>query len=116
MQAIYVFGSHATGQIHSESDLDLAVLASTPMADVERYDLAQSLASNVGCDVDLIDLRAATTVLRIQVIAHGQCLYRADAAAAEAFEDFVFSDYARLNEERAGILEEIARRGAVHGG
>ena len=116
LQAVYLFGSHATGQVHPGSDLDLAVLASIPMDDVERYDLAQTLAPHLDCNVDLIDLRAATTVLRMQVIAHGRCLYRGDAAAVEAFEDFVFSDYARLNEERAGIVEEIARRGAVHGG
>ena len=32
----------------------------------------------------------------------------------ERFEDFVFASYARLNEERRGILEDIRRRGRIH--
>ncbi|MCC5862855.1 MAG: hypothetical protein JJT93_13220 [Gammaproteobacteria bacterium] len=33
----------------------------------------------------------------------------------EAFETFVYADYARLNEERAGILQDVLARGRVHG-
>ena len=37
-------------------------------------------------------------------------------AAQERFEDLTYSAYARLNEERREILEQIRREGRVHGG
>ncbi len=53
--------------------------------------------------------------MRMQVISKGQRIYCSNEQSCEMFEDFVFSDYARLNEERAGILEDIGQRGAVYG-
>ena len=113
--AVYLFGSRARGAHRPGSDFDLAVLAAQPLAAVQRFELAQELAVLVGHDVDLIDLRQASSVLRSQVIGGGRPLYRASAPELEAFEDFVYTDYARLNEERAAILADIHRRGSVYG-
>ncbi len=77
--------------------------------------MAQTLAAKYSRDVDLIDLNQASTVMRMQVISKGQRIYCSNEQSCEMFEDFVFSDYARLNEERAGILEDIGQRGAVYG-
>jgi len=113
--AIYAFGSVASGQTHDESDLDLAVLADSPLEPGSLWQLAQDVAGMAGRPVDLVDLRRASTVMRMQVVAGGKRLYCRDAAACDGFEDFVFSDFARLNEERAGILEDVGRRGSVYG-
>lgn len=91
------------------------MLTGGTLSSKQRFDLATDLGALLGQDVDLVDLRAAHTVLRSQVIGHGVALYRRDPKQMEAFEDFVFSDYARLNEERAAILEDIRARGSVHG-
>jgi len=112
---VYLFGSQVSEQTHAESDVDLAVLARDSVAQVELWTLAQKLAGIVGHDVDLLDLRRASTVMRMQVIAKGVRLACLDEFACEVFEDFVFSDYVRLNEERAGILVDIAERGSVYG-
>lgn len=53
-----------------------------------------------GKDVDLVDLTVASSVMRVQVIAHGERLYCSDEAVCEAFEDLVYSEYVRLQEER----------------
>ena len=58
----------------------------------------------------LVDLRAASTVLRMQVVANSRLLFDRDPAARERFEDYVFASYARLNEERRAIVES-ARAG-----
>ncbi len=116
LQAIYVFGSAAGPDWRPDSDVDIAVLAAQPLGGLPRFETAQSLARIVGREVDLIDLREASAVLRFQVIANGERLYATPDAAVTEFEDFVFSDYARLNEERAGILSDIASRGSVYGG
>lgn len=69
-----------------------------------------------GRDVDLVDLRAASTVLRARVIAEGERLFCAAESLCAEFEDVAFSAYARLNEERRAILQDIQQRGSVYGG
>ncbi|MDX8411654.1 MAG: MarR family EPS-associated transcriptional regulator [Mariprofundaceae bacterium] len=113
--AVYAFGSTVSGQMHQDSDLDLAVLANPPIDSEKIWRLAQDIAAMVGREVDLIDLRRASAVMRVQIIQGGKRLYCLDPLACADFEDFVFSDFARLNEERAGILEDIKRRGTVYG-
>jgi hypothetical protein len=65
--------------------------------------------------VDLVDLRSATTVMASQIVTTGVLLYDGDPAARGRFEDYVYSAYARLNEERRGILQRIAAEGTVYG-
>jgi uncharacterized protein len=113
--AIYLFGSFATGGANRESDVDLAVLAQAPLADEERWHLAQTLAVALGRDVDLVDLRRASAVMRVQVIDSGKLLFESDATQRQEFEAMALSDYARLNEERRGILADIRARGSVYG-
>lgn len=114
-QSIYRFGSWGSEAERPDSDIDLAVLPVAPLDPVLRWELAQKLASLAGRDLDLVDLLRASTVLRMQVVAHGERLYSADAGEAEKFEDTVFSSYVRLNEERRGILDDVRQRGNIHG-
>ena len=114
--AVYLFGTWGSPHQRKDSDIDLAVLPKTPLDAVACWELAQQLAAEAGKDVDLVNLRTASTVLRAQIIAGGERLHCTDENRCSEFEDFVFSDYARLNEERRGILEDIQRRGSVYGG
>ena len=114
-RAIYRFGSWGSDAERPDSDIDLAVLPGAPLDPVGRWELAQKLASLAGRDVDLVDLLRASTVLRMQVVAHGERLFAADVSGAEKFEDTVFSSYAMLNEERRGILADVRQRGNIHG-
>jgi predicted nucleotidyltransferase len=114
--AVYRFGSTASGRTHAASDVDLAVLATAPLAATARFDLQERLAARLHRDVDLVDLRAASTVMRMQVVSTGTLLAAIDPAAQEQFEDLTYSAYARLNEERREILEQVRREGRVHGG
>lgn len=115
LQAVYLFGSHAVGQAGADSDLDLAVLAARPLDPLERWEVQESVAGLIGCDVDLVDLRAASDVLRAQVLAHGRVVFDADPPARQAFEAYALSSYALLNEERALILDDVRKRGYVYG-
>jgi uncharacterized protein len=114
-KAIYLFGSWGTADQRSDSDIDLAILPAAPLAAVYRWELAQELSSALGCNVDLIDLLSASTVLRMQIIANGELLYGFHSSEVEQFADMVFSSYARLNEERREILTDVLRRGNVYG-
>ena len=111
--ALYAFGSRVRGDAAPGSDLDLALLAPAPLDALVRFALQETLATFAGCDVDLVDLRAATAVMRAQVYASDQLLFEGDAYARQRFEMLALSDYARLNEERRQILDDVAQRGTV---
>ncbi len=113
--AIYRFGSSVGGGRSPESDVDLAVLATTPIDPLLRFDLQERLASALRQSVDLVDLRSASPVMAMQVIGKGRLLLDHDASARGRFEDLAYGLYARLNEERRGILQRVAAEGTVYG-
>ena len=116
LRAVYLFGSQSRGEGGAESDIDIAFLADDSPSATERHAMSSELSELLGRDVDLVDLTIASTVIRAQVIGKGTRVAGAATPALEEFESRVFSDYARLNEERATILRDIHQRGAVHGG
>ncbi len=115
LHAVYRFGSSATGTARPDSDIDLGLLADRPLDPRARFELQETLAIALRRSVDLVDLRSASTVMASQVVTTGIVIHDGAPHARGAFEDHVFSAYARLNEERRGILERIAAEGTVHG-
>jgi predicted nucleotidyltransferase len=113
--AIYQFGSQVHGTARPTSDLDVAVLAHDPISAEQRFHIVQDLALQLHRDVDLLDLRTASTVMRVQVLATGQCLETRDDQAKAEFEMYAYADYARLNEERRELVQGIQERGLVYG-
>ena len=113
--AVYRFGSTAHGTATGESDTDIALLAQGQISGVQRFDIQEGLAAKIRGDVDIVDLSRASTVMAMQVIANGQLLYDGDAALRGQFEDLTFGAYARLNEERRGILDRVSVEGTVYG-
>lgn len=113
--AIYRFGSYATPAQRADSDIDLALLADRPLAPVPLFQLAGELATLAGREVDLVDLLSCTTVMRANIIAAGELIYCRDNNRCEHFATTAYSQYARLNEERRGILDDIQTTGSIHG-
>lgn len=72
--AVYLFGSVARGDDGANSDIDIAVLFTTPPPATLRgqpYDLAETLTSRLGRPVDLTALNSAPVDLRIRVLREG---------------------------------------------
>lgn len=113
--AIYAFGSRMLGTAQADSDLDLAVLVPAYAQPLQLWDVANQLSGVVGCAVDLLDLRAASTVMQYQVITQGRLLW-ASQPDAGLFECFVLSEKNNLDAARAGLLNDIATEGKVYGG
>ena len=113
--AVYQFGSQARGTARPTSDIDLAVLTSHPIPGEQIFHLAQELAICLHRDVDLVDLRSASTVMRMQVRTTGQCLDTKNLQAKAEFEMYTYADYARLHEERRDLVKGIKARGLVYG-
>ena len=112
--AIYVFGSRSLGTAGPDSDLDLAVLVAGYADPLALWALSGDLADLAGCPVDLLDLRAASTVMQHQIITTGQRWWAKDAQAA-LYEAAILSEKTALDTARAGLLGDIHKRGTVYG-
>ncbi|MDH5546791.1 MAG: nucleotidyltransferase domain-containing protein [Gammaproteobacteria bacterium] len=113
--AIYLFGSTAQGLDNQYSDMDIGFLSRARIAPKDVWEIGQELAVTLKQNVDLIELKNASTVMRMQIAGEGKRIYCSDEIACENFEDYIFSSYARLNEERKDIIADIKKRGSVYG-
>lgn len=111
--AIHAFGSQVQGNANAKSDLDLAVLVAGYADPLALWDVSGQLADVAGCQVDLLDLRAASTVMQYQVITTGRRLWSA-GLQADLFECFVLSEKTALDEARAPLLADIAATGRIY--
>jgi predicted nucleotidyltransferase len=107
--ACYLFGSHAEGRAHRESDVDVGVLLDRARFGTERarFDervrLTAALAASLGvANVDLVVLNDAPPGLAAHVATRGTLLYCSDAEAEHAFR--------RDAQLRAADLEPFLRR------
>lgn len=113
LMALYAFGSRISGTARPDSDLDLAVLVAGYADPLQLFELAGQLADISHCPVDLLDLRAASTVMQYQVITTGQRWWAADEQAG-LYELFILGEKLKLDAARAGLLEDIQQRGHVY--
>jgi predicted nucleotidyltransferase len=111
----YVFGSILTAAFGDESDVDVAVDFGKPLAPAERLELAATLAAAAGRDVDLVDLRTADPVIKMQVLRNGRPLLVNDRLASSAFAMSALSEYFDLKLDRAPVEAMIARSRALPG-
>ena len=112
--AIYAFGSRIQGTAQTRSDLDLAVLVAGYAEPLALWTLSGDLADLAGCPVDLLDLRAASTVMQHQIITTGQRWWARDGQAA-LYEAAILSEKTELDTARAGLLGDIRKRGTIYG-
>ena len=113
--AVHAFGSRIAGTAGPDSDLDLAVLVDGRADALRLWELSGELADLAGCPVDLLDLRAATTVMQHRILTTGQRWWAREPQAG-LFEAMVMTEKTWLDEARAGLMADIARRGTVHAG
>lgn len=112
--AIYAFGSQVEGTAGPDSDLDLAVLLPGYAPAISLWELAGELADLSGCPVDLLDFRAASTVMQYRILTTGERWWVADSAV-DCYEAGILSDKTELDVARAGLLADIQREGSIHG-
>jgi len=78
IQAVYLFGSFASGQIHTESDLDLAIVPRHSSVRSQRLDILADLARHGFCNVDLVFPDTTDIVLKYEAIRQNQLVYQAE--------------------------------------
>ena len=112
--AIYAFGSRVQGTAGAQSDLDLAVLVAGYAEPLALWTLSSDLADVAGCPVDLLDLRAASTVMQHQILTTGERWWAGGGQAA-LYEAAIMSEKTELDTARAGLLGDIEKRGTIYG-
>lgn len=115
LEGVYLFGSGATSDFTSSSDIDLAFKAKSPVDQLVLWDLKNELSNLLGREVDLIDLEPADTVMRMQVVSTGVRIYCQNHTKSEAWDSLVYSMYLKLNEDRKEVIDEIAKSGKIYG-
>ena len=111
--AIYAFGSRIQGTANAQSDLDMAVLVAGYAEPLNLWSLASDLEDITDCPVDLLDLRAASTVMQYQIITTGERWWSKDAQAS-LFEAAILSEKTALDCARAGLLSDIQKQGKIY--
>jgi predicted nucleotidyltransferase len=112
---LIVFGSQAKETAHKDSDIDVAFFQENE--DFSSYDvflLAQELADIIKMEVDLIDLKNASTVFKAQIYSHGNVIYTNDLNLLRTQQMTALRMYAKLNEERQPILKNIEESGTIY--
>jgi len=114
LQALYLFGSQNDGTASVKSDVDIAYLATKSLSSVERWHVAQKLASLLSSDVDLIELSQTNTIFRYQILSTAERIY-GEGYEVESFETLAYSFYLRFQEERKPIVDAIMENKSVFG-
>ncbi len=114
LQGIYLFGSQASGRSRPDSDIDIAVLAKTKVDPVRRWEIAAECGIAIQRDIDLIDLRTATTVLQYQVITEGKRIYTIDEYSCDVFENYIMSEYLDFQTFLQPLIDAIRKRGSIY--
>lgn len=116
--AIYLFGSQATGQARSDSDIDLAVLLpeGKELSAPERFDIIDRLQRIANRQVDLVVVNAVRLPLQFEIIHTGRVLYELSFDARTDAEDIIVRDYLDLQpmyEQNFREILEAAKEGAA---
>lgn len=114
LMGLYLFGSQAQDCAGPDSDLDLAVLVEQYVDPLRLWELSSRLANTLGLDVDLVDLRAASTVMQYQILTTGKRLWRR-GLETDQFELFVLSEKFDMDIWRQLLIDQVQRQGQIHG-
>jgi hypothetical protein len=76
VQAVFLFGSSASGHTHAESDLDLAIVPRHPEVHSRKLDMLTELARAGFCHVDLVFLDTDDVVLKYEAVRRNQLVYQ----------------------------------------
>lgn len=123
VDAVYLFGSRATGRPRRDSDVDIAVLFPAELDPAERLEsrlrIAVELEKHIGHPVDVVDLELASPPVQHQVLKARAILIDRNEARRVGFEMASRRQYFDYQIDHR-IFERAAaarlRGGKVHGG
>ncbi|GLC89896.1 type VII toxin-antitoxin system MntA family adenylyltransferase antitoxin [Lysinibacillus piscis] len=112
---VILFGSFAKGIVREDSDIDIAYFGDKQLSSYERFLLAGELATLVGREVDLVDIKQIDTVFTMQIFSEGTPIYIQNNNEFIRQKMRAYSMYATLSEQRTSIVDAIKERGSIFG-
>lgn len=103
---IYIFGSMITNRVRNDSDIDIAILTDKQIDEYQLYMISQQLADDLKREVDIVDLKRASTVFKAEILRNGKLIYNSDNQEKMHFQLGVLRDYVFLNERRREIINK----------
>lgn len=100
-----LFGSVASGQQRSDSDLDIAVATDKPLTVEQKMKMISELAELTGRPIDLIDLHEVTEPLLGKIVQHGRRVLGSDTSYGKLISRHLF-EQADFMPYQARILAE----------
>lgn len=124
VDAAYVYGSVARGTVTPFSDVDIALLLTTPLPPYEALKVELAIQGDIeaACGLSPVDVRAinkAPLIVQGRIVQQGVLLYERDRARRIAFEVatrkryFDFVPVARRL--RDAFLQRVHREGLLYG-
>lgn len=101
IDALWIFGSAASDTMRPDSDLDIAVLVQRLPTSLERFDLQEEIARQVGRPVDLVVINDASPILVSQILKSGRRVVTRSPTRTADFEARAPSLYHDLKRVRA---------------
>lgn len=93
IQAVYLFGSYATGETHPWSDLDLAIVPRCAALHEQRLAILTDLVRAGYERVDLVFLDTDELVLRYEAVRHNRVIYQTEDFERGTFYSKVVREY-----------------------
>ncbi len=103
---IYIFGSMVKNRVRNDSDIDIAILTEKQIDEYKLYMISQQLADELKREVDIVDLRKASTVFKAEILRTGKLIYNSDNPEKMHFQLGILQDYVFLNERRQEIINK----------
>lgn len=105
LQLILLFGSHVSGKMHKQSDIDVAVLFDRPVDILALTNkVIKLLHTN---NVDVVDLSRASPLLKFAVAKNGTLIYEREVGVFNQFYSLAFRIYAdtkKLREAQKSVI------------
>ncbi len=93
LSLVILYGSHARGKVHKESDIDIAVLGARPIPFEKLIDLNNEFAEIFKVkEIDVKSLHNTNSLFRYQVMYKGILLY-GKSYNYNSFKSYAFRDY-----------------------
>ncbi len=107
--AIYLFGSAAVGRLTPESDIDLGILFEQKPSAIELVQLQEEFTNTLAVQADIVDLDAASPILRMQVLKNGIRIFTRNETRVHALFVRAVNEYDDLKRVRAPIEDNILK-------
>lgn len=92
VQAVYLFGSVASGNMHPESDLDLGIKGDEGIKD-QQLDILTELARHGFCHVDLVFMNTNDIFMKYEIVRQHKILYKREDFEAKSYYSLVMRQY-----------------------